>query len=46
MKHIPVFYTPKMVADSESFSPSAAKPKQVVASWQRSFPSPSSSPRP
>ncbi len=37
-KQIPVFYTPKMVADSESFSPSAAKPKQVVASWQRSFP--------
>lgn len=28
-----VFYTPKMVADSESFSPSASKPKLVVESW-------------
>jgi acetoin utilization deacetylase AcuC-like enzyme len=28
-----VFYTPKMVADSASFSPSAAKPKLVVESW-------------
>lgn len=35
---IPVFYTPKMVADSLSASPSAAKPSQVVASWQRQFP--------
>jgi len=35
---IPVFYTPKMVADSESYSPSAAKPAQVVASWQKQFP--------
>jgi acetoin utilization deacetylase AcuC-like enzyme len=33
-----VFYTPKMVADSESFSPSAAKPIKVVESWQRQFP--------
>jgi acetoin utilization deacetylase AcuC-like enzyme len=30
---LPVFYTPRMVADSESFSPSAAKPKAVVESW-------------
>ena len=30
---LPVFYTPKMVADSGSMSPSAAKPAQVVASW-------------
>ncbi len=34
MKTIPVFFTPQMVADSRSYSPSAAKPKQVVASWQ------------
>jgi acetoin utilization deacetylase AcuC-like enzyme len=38
MKSIPVFFTPKMVADSGSFSPSAAKPLQVVESWQRQFP--------
>lgn len=35
---IPVFYTPAMVADSESFSPSAAKPAAVVESWLRRFP--------
>jgi len=29
-----VFYTDLMVADSESFSPSAHKPREVVASWQ------------
>jgi acetoin utilization deacetylase AcuC-like enzyme len=33
----PVFYTPKMVADSLSESPSAAKPAAVVASWARQF---------
>jgi len=38
MKTIPVYYTPKMVADSECFSPSAAKPAKVVASWQSQFP--------
>jgi len=32
---IPVFYTPRMVADSGGFSPSAAKPAAVVASWRR-----------
>lgn len=31
---LPVFYTPRMVADSGSFSPSAAKPAQVMAAWQ------------
>ena len=31
---LPVFYTPRMVADSRSFSPSAAKPAQVVARWR------------
>ena len=35
---IPVFYTPKMVAESGCESPSAAKPTAVVASWQRQFP--------
>ena len=35
MKSIPVFYTPKMVADSESYSPSAAKPAKVVESWKK-----------
>ena len=35
---ITVFYTPKMVADSRSASPSAAKPVKVVESWQRQFP--------
>lgn len=32
---IPVFYTPKMLADSLSFSPSAMKPKKVVNAWQQ-----------
>ena len=30
---IPVFYSDKMVADIESFSPSAGKPRHVVKSW-------------
>jgi acetoin utilization deacetylase AcuC-like enzyme len=32
---LPVFYTPSMVAPSGAFSPSSAKPKDVVASWLR-----------
>ncbi len=32
---IPVFYTPKMVANFSNYSPSAGKPAQVVAAWQR-----------
>ena len=32
---IPVFYTPKMVANFSSFSPSAGKPEQVVEAWQQ-----------
>ena len=32
LDRIPVFYTP-MVAETDSFSPSAAKPKAAVASW-------------
>lgn len=34
LTHIPVFYAPAMVADAESFSPSAAKPTAVVHSWK------------
>lgn len=30
-----VFFSPAMVADSASFSPSAAKPAKVVESWRR-----------
>lgn len=33
LEQIPVFFTEKMVADIESFSPSAAKPRQVMDSW-------------
>jgi acetoin utilization deacetylase AcuC-like enzyme len=32
---LPLFFTPAMVADSASFSPSAAKPLEVVASWRK-----------
>jgi acetoin utilization deacetylase AcuC-like enzyme len=35
---IPVFFTPKMVAESGCESPSASKPAAVVASWQQQFP--------
>src|SRR6185436_3105812 len=30
-----IFYSPRMVAPSESYSPSAEKPAQVVESWKR-----------
>jgi acetoin utilization deacetylase AcuC-like enzyme len=32
-RNIPVFYREEMLADSGSFSPSAGKPRQVVAAW-------------
>ncbi len=32
-----MFYTEKMVADAQSFSPSAGKPRLVVASWRERF---------
>lgn len=32
---LPVFFTPLMVADSHSYSPSAAKPARVLESWKR-----------
>jgi len=38
MDKIPVFFTPKMVAESGCESPSASKPPKVVASWQEKFP--------
>jgi acetoin utilization deacetylase AcuC-like enzyme len=31
---IPVFYTERMVAETGSFSPSAAKPRHVLTAWQ------------
>ena len=33
LDHIPVFYSPLMVAQTESFSPSAAKPAVAFESW-------------
>lgn len=35
MKTLPVHFSSKMIAQSGSFSPSAGKPGQVVAAWQR-----------
>lgn len=35
LNRIPVFYTPQMVADADSFSPSASKPTPVVESWRK-----------
>lgn len=32
---VKVFYNPKQVADAQSFSPSAMKPRFVVEAWQR-----------
>jgi acetoin utilization deacetylase AcuC-like enzyme len=47
MQRIPVYYDDRMVAESHSFSPSAAKPAKVVASWQRfGFPVELRTPRP
>lgn len=34
-KGIPIFYRPEMVASTDSYSPSAAKPKMVVDDWLR-----------
>lgn len=35
IERVPVFYTPKMVANFSNFSPSAGKPARVVGSWER-----------
>ena len=44
---VPVFYSESMVADSNSISPSAAKPAKVVESWKaRGFPISLFSPNP
>lgn len=37
MKQIPVFYTEAMFGETESFSPSALKPKLVIKDWTSSF---------
>lgn len=34
LEAVPVFFRPEMVAEADSFSPSAAKPRQVVADWR------------
>ena len=34
MKSIPVFYSPKLVANAYSYSPSAGKPSLVIESWK------------
>ena len=34
MNSIPVFYTPKQVANAYSYSPSASKPGHVILSWE------------
>lgn len=38
LARLPVFFSPKMVADSGSYSPSAAKPKLVVEHWASAEP--------
>jgi len=35
IEKLPVFYTPKMVANFSNFSPSAGKPVRVVGAWQQ-----------
>ncbi|MBS0557739.1 MAG: histone deacetylase [Proteobacteria bacterium] len=35
---IEIFYCDQMVANAQSFSPSAGKPREVVASWRKRFP--------
>ena len=35
LDRIPVFFSPLMVAQTESFSPSAAKPAAALASWRK-----------
>jgi acetoin utilization deacetylase AcuC-like enzyme len=35
---VKVFYSEHMVANAQSFSPSAHKPREVLASWRRRFP--------
>ena len=34
LRDIPVFYSEHMLAETHSFSPSASKPRHVLAAWQ------------
>jgi acetoin utilization deacetylase AcuC-like enzyme len=36
LPNIPVFYSEAMLAETDSFSPSAGKPRHVLSAWQRS----------
>ena len=36
LANIPVFYSEAMLAETDSFSPSAGKPRHVLSAWQRS----------
>jgi len=35
LQNIPVFYSEHMLADTDSFSPSASKPRHVLAAWHK-----------
>lgn len=35
LDRVPVFYSERLLADAQSFSPSAGKPRDVVQAWQR-----------
>ncbi len=35
MEHIPVFYSERMLAETDSFSPSAGKARHVLAAWHQ-----------
>ena len=35
LQSIPVFYSEHMLAETDSFSPSASKPRHVLAAWQK-----------
>ena len=35
LQNIPVFYSEHMLADTDSFSPSASKPLHVLAAWHK-----------
>jgi len=35
LSSIPVFYSEEMLAETDSFSPSAGKPRHVLSAWQR-----------
>lgn len=35
LHNIPVFYSEHMLAETDSFSPSASKPRQVLAAWRK-----------